>query len=245
MSALPPSPDEAVPLPLAAEWLLHLPSFGDYPHGWAGSIDQFLTHLSNGAISLEQVPLASVVDQYISHVNTLDLNGAGDFMQIAASLIQWKSRLLLPRDPAFTGTEEDPRQEVIRVLERGERTQRNRKTVEAKAHEKDGSLPAPTELSLLDLMVLLNEVQQTLCADSCYLISPSTVTVAEQLQWLSQWLAHHGFSIDSADRLFLLQSSHQARISLFLALLEMVKRGRICLAQSEAFGPISIHSFME
>jgi segregation and condensation protein A len=226
-----------------AEWRLWLPPFAGCANGWTGSISQFLAQIRDGTLLLECVPLASVVDQYITHINHLDLQQAGEFLDITASLIQCKSRLMLPSDPFLSDVGEDPRQEILRELGDGERRRREGKAARANAAEKGNTSENSSELSLLDLFVLLNEVEQTLLADSSYQVSVPPVTVADQLQWLSQWFAHDRSTVDTTDSLFLLHSSKQTKVCLFLALLEMVKRGQLCLDQSVAFGAIAVHPF--
>ena len=187
----------------------------------------------------------SVVDQYVSYIKGLDLDEAGELLDLAASLIQWKSRLMLPCDPLLADAGEDPRQQIMRDLRAGEQKRRNGKTAQGNAAEQNQIVKNPEELSLLDLFVLLNEVEQTLSADSSYQIAASPVTVADQLQWLSQWFADHKVAAVSSDLLFLLHLADGAKICLFLALLEMVKRGQLWLDQRTAFNAIIVHPLQE
>jgi segregation and condensation protein A len=223
----------------STDWELQLPPFVGYAEGWAGSVGQFLTYVRDGTLPLENVPLASVIDQYITYINHLDLDQAGEFLDIAASLIQYKSRLILPADPLLAETE-DPRQKIMHEIGAGEQKRRERTAVQANAPE-SGPPGNHTELSLLDLFVLLNEVEQTLLADPSYQVSYPPVTVADQLHWLAEWFARHGFTENSADSLFLFHVSKQAKLCLFLALLEMVKNGQLCLEQETPFGAMAIY----
>ena len=228
-----------------AEWQLRLPPFAGHVNGWAGSINELLAGVSDGTLLLACVPLVSVVDQYVSYIKGLDLDEAGELLDLAASLIQWKSRLMLPCDPLLADAGGDPRQQIMRDLRAGEQKRRNGKTAQGNAAEQNQIVKNPEELSLLDLFVLLNEVEQTLSADSSYQIAASPVTVADQLQWLSQWFTDHKVAAVSSDLLFLLHSSDGAKICLFLALLEMVKRGQLWFNQKAAFNAIIIHPVKE
>ncbi len=227
------------------EWRLCLPPFTGYENGWSGSVDQFLTHVRDETIRLEHVPLTAVVDGYVARINDLALDQAGELIHVAASLIYYKSKLLLPSDPALEKSGEALCHEILSEITAGQRIRRDRKESQIRAPEQNNLPVVSADLSLLDLFVLLNEVEQILLADSTYLVSNPQVTVANQLQWLSERLSHPGFPVETADALLMLHHSNEAKICLFLALLEMVKRGQIRLAQSVAFGEISIHPVKE
>ena len=228
-------------LETTAECRLHLPPFASCVNGWAGLLSEFLAHVRDGTFPLEGVPLASVVDQYIRHLGDLDLDSAGERLDLVASLIYWKSRLLLPCNPLRTGLEEDPRQQILRDLREGQQRQNRGKASPANTANQDRSPENTSELSLLDLFVLLNDVEQAVFRDSSYQVPAPSVTVADQLQWLSQWFAGHDSVVGNAHSLFLLHQSHPAKLCLLLALLEMAKRGQLRLDQTAAFGVIIIH----
>jgi chromatin segregation and condensation protein Rec8/ScpA/Scc1 (kleisin family) len=223
-----------------AEWELRLPPFAGYADGWAGSVSQFLLYVRDGTFPLEYVPLASVIDQYITHIKHLDLDQAGEFLDITASLIQYKSQLILPCDPLLTGTE-GPRQKIMNEIGAGEQRRHERKAAQTNTLENSSPLESRTELSLLDLFVLLNEVEQALPADPSYQVSYPPVTVADQLQWLAEWFTQYGNTENSADSLFRFHASDQAKLCLFLALLEMAKSGQLCLEQEAAFGIVAVY----
>lgn len=229
-----------------AEWRLDLPPFMGYADGWSGSVDEFLRQVRNGNISLQCVPLVAVVDQYTARINSLDLDGAGELIHIAASLIHYKSKLLLPpSDPAIESTGEDLYSEILNEITAGQHERQKARNSRTRPPEQDKAPVTPADLSLLDLFVLLNEVEQLLLDNFSYLIANPPVTVAEQLRWLWDWLSRSGAPIETVNGLLQFHESDQAKICLFLALLEMVKRGQICLTQDEAFSPISIHLVME
>jgi hypothetical protein len=144
----------------AAECQLQLTPFPGCPDGWAGSISQFLAHIRDGTFLLECVPLVPVIDQYVTHIKGLSLDRAGEFLDLAASLIHWKSRLILPVDPLLTGADGDPREEIMRDLREGEQRRRGRRTAPASKTEQNHATEGAAELSLLDLFILLNDVER-------------------------------------------------------------------------------------
>src|SRR5689334_12123597 len=78
-----------------------------------GPLDLLLYLIRQEQINIYDIPVARITDEYLRYLNLmqeLDLTMAGDFLVMAAQLIELKSRMLLPRDPlAPVEEEEDPR----------------------------------------------------------------------------------------------------------------------------------------
>ena len=217
--------------PQTSEFPLALPPFPGFTEGWSGSLEAFLGAVRSRQIALEQAPLAAVVEQFLAQREQLVLDDAGEFLHVAAALIDSKARLLLPRDPVLA--EPDPRQEIVRTLAAQGRP-------EAAADERYGEPQiGPQGLSLLDLMVLLHEVQQVALPPPPHAIAAAEVSVAEQLLWLAERLAELPREPQDTQPWFLLHPSLPAKICLFLALLELSKQGRIRLEQAQTFGPLA------
>ena len=213
------------------EFPLVLPPFPGFAEGWSGSLEAFLGAVRSRQIVLEQAPLAAVVEQFLAQREQLVLDDAGEFLHVAAALIDSKARLLLPRDPVLA--EPDPRQEIVRTLAGQIRP-------EPAADEQPGEPQSCSEgLSLLDLMVLLHEVQQRSVQPVPHAIAAAEVTVAEQLLWLAERLAELPREPQDTWPWFLLHASLPGKICLFLALLELSKQGRIRLEQAQTFGPLT------
>jgi len=216
--------------PQTSEFPLALPPFPGFAAGWSGSLEAFLDAVRCRQIALEQAPLAAVVEQFLVQREQLVLDDAGEFLHVAAALIDSKARLLLPRDPVLA--EPDPRQEIVRTLAAQVRAEA--------ADEPSSETPSgPEGLSLLDLMVLLNEVQQVALPPPPHAIAAAEVSVAEQLLWLAERLAELPREPQDTQPWFLLHPSLPAKICLFLALLELSKQGRIRLEQAQTFGPLA------
>jgi chromatin segregation and condensation protein Rec8/ScpA/Scc1 (kleisin family) len=214
---------------------LALPPFPGFAGGWSGSLEAFLGAVRSREIPLEQAPLAAAVEQFLAQRGQLVLDDAGEFLHVAAALIDSKARLLLPRDPVLGAP--DPRQEIVRTLAAQVRP-------EAAAGVQSGETPGgPAGLSLLDLMVLLHEVRQRPLPPPAHTIAAAEVTVADQLRWLIERLSElpPEASLEPQDTQpwFLLHPSFPAKICLFLALLELSKQGRLRLEQAQAFGPLT------
>ena len=97
---------------LPASWKVNLPEF-------EGPLDLLLELVKVNEVAITDIPVALVCDQfheYLSLMEELDLDIAGEYIYEAALLIQIKSRLLLPRPVGAQEDEEDPREELMRRL---------------------------------------------------------------------------------------------------------------------------------
>ena len=216
--------------PQTSEFPLALPPFPGFTEGWSGSLEAFLGAVRCRQIALEQAPLAAVVEQFLAQREQLVLDDAGEFLHVAAALIDSKARLLLPRDPVLA--EPDPRQEIVRTLASQVRP-------EAADEPSSETSKGPEGLSLLDLMVLLHEVQQMSVQPVPHTIAVAEVTLADQLRWLAERLGELPREPQDTLPWFLLHPSLPAKICLFLALLELSKQGQIRLEQAQTFGPLT------
>ncbi|MEW6101624.1 MAG: segregation/condensation protein A [Candidatus Omnitrophota bacterium] len=86
-----------------------------------GPLDLLLYLVKKDHLNIYDIPIAQVTEQYLNYLNLmqlLDLNIAGEFLVMASTLLQIKSKMLLPAEPGATIEEqkEDPRQELVRRL---------------------------------------------------------------------------------------------------------------------------------
>ncbi len=86
-----------------------------------GPLDLLLDLIRKQDIDIYDIPIAKITEQYLKYVETMkqfDVDVAAEFIYTASLLIHIKSKMLLPRDPAGPGAEEDPRLELVnRLLE--------------------------------------------------------------------------------------------------------------------------------
>ncbi len=90
---------------------------------FAGPLDLLLYLIKQEQANIFDIPIAKITDAYLQYIRlmkTLDIAVAADFLVMAATLIEIKSKMLLPREPGVSEDEEieDPRQELVdRLLE--------------------------------------------------------------------------------------------------------------------------------
>ncbi|HCE78715.1 MAG TPA: segregation/condensation protein A, partial [Lachnospiraceae bacterium] len=84
-----------------------------------GPLDLLLHLIEKNKIDIYDIPIAEITDQYLEYVRQMDhedLDTTSEFMLMAATLIDIKCRMLLPREVNEEGEEEDPRDELVRQL---------------------------------------------------------------------------------------------------------------------------------
>ena len=90
---------------------------------FAGPLDLLLFLIRQEQANIFDIPIARIADEYLKYIRlmkSLDIALAGDFLVMAATLIEIKSKMLLPREPLGESEEEieDPRRELVdRLLE--------------------------------------------------------------------------------------------------------------------------------
>src|ERR1051326_1063159 len=85
-----------------------------------GPLDLLLHLIKKNEVSIYDIPITTITAQYVDYIDVmreLNLDVAGEFLVMAATLIHIKSRMLLPRpDPTQDDPEEDPREALMRRL---------------------------------------------------------------------------------------------------------------------------------
>ena len=224
-----------------------------------GPLDLLLYLVKKEEVDIYQVNLTRLATQFIEYVGVmkqLDLDIAGEFLVMAATLMLIKSRELLPRDQRDPATaededEDDPRWELIRKLveykkfkdaaadlQDLERRQEARFPRQAPKLEFPAP-PARTEASLFDLVAavsaILNRFQQQ--ADTRDIFEDRW-TVSEKIEHIRALLAaRRRFRFSE---LFEEATSRTEVVVTFLALLELIRLRRAWATQATPFGEIDI-----
>lgn len=220
-----------------------------------GPLDLLLFLVRRNELDVCDIPIAEITDQYLQYLQLLqavDVDVAGDFLVMASTLMEIKSRMLLPHGEQGVEGEEDPRQELVRQLLEyrkfrdaaallEERAQAHAARFQRVATPVDADDPAqqpikPVELWDLASAVarLLRETQAVAPRNIVYDDTPIHVYMEE----VSHRLGERGQLTFS--ELFGGQSDRGRIIGLFLALLELVRAGKIRAEQNDPFADIWI-----
>lgn len=84
-----------------------------------GPLDLLLHLIDKNKVSIYDIPIVRITEQYLDYIKEMekqDLNIVSEFLVMAATLIDIKCRMLLPREKNEKGEEEDPRQELVEKL---------------------------------------------------------------------------------------------------------------------------------
>jgi segregation and condensation protein A len=216
-----------------------------------GPLDLLLHLIKKDEIDVHDIPIASVTDQYLAYLDLfekLNLDTAGEYLVMAATLMQIKSRMLLPPAEGDEDDEEDPRAALVQQLEEYQRFRAAaaelgnrdllardvfRRAPQAADDEKE--LPPLRELDLADLVDALRAVLKRLPEDQAHEIVGERIAIADRIPFLLERLRTGDVEFSS---LFAFGASRQEVISTFLALLELVKMRAVRAWQTERFGSI-------
>ena len=225
-----------------------------------GPLDLLLYLIKKEEVDIYEVNLTALATQFIEHIDTmrlLDLEIAGEFLVMAATLMYIKSRELLPVDQQVVveGEDdgEDPRWELIRQLveyKKFKDAAAQLQTLETRQEHTYPRLPAKLEftsdapapkpdVSIFDLLNAVNSVLKRFeKRDSTREIYEDKWTVSEKIEYIVRTLTTRE-NIRFSE-LFEDAMSRSEVVCTFLALLELIRLKQLVCAQSEAFAEIEI-----
>ncbi len=215
-----------------------------------GPLDLLLYLIRQEQVNIYDIPIARITDEYLRYLNLmqeLDLTVAGDFLVMAAQLIELKSRMLLPRDPQAEEEELlDPRAELINRLLEHEKFKAaaemlwSRATVERAVFtraeiETDKNNPEVV-VGLFDLLRVFQEILDRHKEEVLLEIEREEVSMAEMIDRLRNMVRSAGEI--NLMTFFERAKSRRELVVAFLSVLELVRMSEISLVQSETFGTI-------
>jgi segregation and condensation protein A len=228
---------------------------------YEGPLDLLLDLIRKQQINIYDIPIARITSQYLQYMQqaaALSIELSAEFVYMAATLIQIKSKMLLPKDPELEkiAPEEDPRKELVDRLIEHERFKNAAEMLHQKRQIEEaiwsnpqigqfadeGDEPGELKVTLFDLVQTLQKILDRAKSRPVYSLGKEDVTVPEMIKYLSARLKNEirGRETLSATELFEEQRSRRAMICLFLAILEMVRMQAVVLVQQEAFSDIGI-----
>jgi len=226
--------------------------------GFEGPLDLLLHLVRINEVDITDIPIVPITEQYNEYLELmreLNLDIAGEYLVMAATLMQIKSRLLLPPDPLEAEEDGgDPRDELAHQLleyQRFKQAAENLEAIDSRRHliwtRDDISHEfAGEELLVVDLFDLLKSFQGLLGrldAEARLQLKRDNVSVAEKIHWLTELLERRS-SIDLFDLLGDLPSRLEM-LATFLAVLELMRMQSIVAFQRKKFGEIRITAVHE
>ena len=224
---------------------------------YEGPLDLLLDLIRKQEINIYDIPIAKITQQYLDYLHLLEelnIDIAGEFVFMAATLIYIKSRMLLPRDPGVPpDQQEDPRTELVERLLEHEQFKNAAEMLQSKRMVEDAmwSQPGIAEfveaedepglaVTTFDLIAAFREILERARTRPQIEVRRDRVTVAEMIEHMRQVLAANPQPV-RLDDLAAGYVARQALIALLLGLLEMVRLQAVQLRQKDLFGAITIH----
>ena len=225
-----------------------------------GPLDLLLHLIKKHEVDIHDIPIALITAQYLSAIafmEEFDLDVAGEFLVMAATLIHIKSKMLLPRPETAAGVEgevEDPRDALVRRLlehqkfkaaagllhEREQLRAAQWLRPDGRVAELAGDEYEPElEVDLFSLMNAFQAVVDRLKHRPKVLLPPEEIAVEVRIEQLLARLSETeamGF-----EDLFSDVDQRSGLIVTFLALLEMIRLKLVRVFQSGSFGPIRVY----
>ena len=234
-----------------------------------GPLDLLLHLLEKNKVNIYDIPIVEITSQYMEYIEEMkrqDLNVMSEFLVMAATLIDIKSRMLLPKDPKQEEEEEDPRAELVQQLLEYKMYKcmafelKDRQIDAEKIMYKTPTIPKEVmayeePVDLQELMsdvtlARLNEIYKSIMKKQVDKIDPvrskfgkiekEEVSLEDKMVYLEEYaMNHEHFSFRN---LLETQAGKIEIIVTFLAILELMKTGKIMISQEYIFDDIKIKS---
>ena len=220
-----------------------------------GPLDLLLHLIKRNEVQITDIPIATITDQYLAMLEELpelNLDGAGEYLVMAATLAYIKSRMLLPQAGEDEEAEEDPRAELVQQLVEYQRFREvavalgERKVLDRDVFAGPGEPVVPgddheapvRDASLADLLDALRDVLVRIRPPRAHDIEREGLSIRE---CVSRILA--GFVLGPRREfasLFGPDADRAEVIVIFLALLELIRLRVVRARQAERFGAIAL-----
>jgi segregation and condensation protein A len=219
-----------------------------------GPLDMLLYLIRRQNLDILDIPIAEITRQYMRYIElmqVLQLELAGEYLLMAATLAEVKSRMLLPRVGMDDASEEaDPRAELVRRLQEYERFKRaaegidrmprlERDTWVASAELVDRKVVRiPPQVTLQEMLIAFQDVLSRSDMFAHHHVQREPLSVRQRMTDVLAALQTNAF-VDFV-RLFNAEEGRRGVTVTFVAILELLREGLIELVQSEAYAPLHV-----
>lgn len=224
-----------------------------------GPLDLLLYLIRKDEVDIYDIPIETITRQYMEYLSVMrimNLDIAGEFIVMAATLMLIKSRMLLPIEERAEEDEEeeDPRWDLVRQLVEYKKFKDSAYHLHALEVEREGvfirgddgiNMPPATDVmlsdvGLFDLMTAFNEALQRVEKENLREIFAEHFTVADKIDELTELLKDR--ETLSLSALFAEMRSRNEIVCAFLAVLELIRTSLVRTSQEEVFGEIWIEA---
>jgi segregation and condensation protein A len=221
-----------------------------------GPLDLLLYLIRRQNVDILNIPIAEITRQYTHYIELmqdLQLELAGEYLVMAATLAEIKSRMLLPRPPGESDdSEQDPRAELVRRLQEYERFKRaaadidamprlERDVWQASAELRDRPLARSLpQVTLQEMLLAFNEVAARAAMFAHHHVRREPLSVRERMSNILAALEQGSFV--EFGRLFTAEEGRAGVTVSFIAILELMREGLIEIMQTEAYAPLHVRA---
>lgn len=219
-----------------------------------GPLDLLLYLIKKQNLDILNIPMTLITKQYLEYIALIEKTRfelAAEYLVMAAMLMEIKSHLLLPKNPALPEEEGDPRMELARRLLEYERYKKAALELDELPRQErnffpiEGKCPATIDVpkplasvSLQDLLNAFQDIQERLKQRKSHQIQKEPITVSDRIERILQHLQlSQSFHFHT---LFVAQEGRIGIIVTFMAVLELARQFVIELTQGAPFEPIHI-----
>jgi segregation and condensation protein A len=218
-----------------------------------GPLDMLLYLIRRQNLDILDIPIAEITRQYMRYIElmqVLQLELAGEYLLMAATLAEVKSRMLLPRVHSVAADEADPRAELVRRLQEYERFKRAAEGIDRMPRLERDTWIASAELidrkvvrlaPQVTLQEMLLAFQDVLSRSDMFAhlhVQREPLSVRQRMTEVLAALSANAF-VDFV-RLFRPDEGRRGVTVTFVAVLELLREGLIEIVQSEAYGPLHV-----
>ena len=218
-----------------------------------GPLDLLLYLIRRQNLDVLDIPIAEITRQYMRYIDLmqeLQLELAGEYLVMAATLAEIKSRMLLPRPAGADDSEQDPRAELVRRLQQYERFKRAASDVDQLVRLERDVFQASAELrerpvvrtlpqvTLREMLLAFREVATRAQMFAHLHVQREPLSVRERMS--SVLAALEGGEFVDFVRLFDAAEGRAGVTVTFVAVLELLREGLIDIVQTEAMAPLHV-----
>ncbi|MGK0551722.1 segregation/condensation protein A [Enterococcus faecalis] len=234
-----------------------------------GPLDLLLHLIKKLEIDIYDIPIAAVTEQYMAYIHTmstLELEVAGEYLVMAATLMAIKSQMLLPKqeleliDEEGIPEGEDPREALVaQLLEyrkfkyaadilHGKEAQRSlyytKEPMDVDAFKEEDALLTPNQLTTIDLFLAFHSMlekkktRQPLTTT----VTGDNVSIEEKISIIAEKMATIKKGIPVTFDTFFTTYSKPEIVTTFMALLELMKKGTIQVEQTDNYSTILLYN---
>lgn len=220
-----------------------------------GPLELLMHLIEKNKIDIYDIPIAELTRQYLDYLEAMremDMEVTSSFLVMAATLLQIKSRMMLPKKAEASEEEEDPRQELVERLLEYRRFKKVSEVLGSMADLQEhfvGRAPLdlpvhhlpPESLDLSLLVTAFREVMQIKEEEAglpAAIVKPEPYHIEDKMEDIKAALEAHGGRMRFEDAFE--RGTRGELVVTFLALLELIKQQSVSVEQAHLFGAITI-----